>query len=412
MTEAGQALLHAGRTALTTLRRNWPRSFFMMLGITVGIAAASALSAVGEATKRETMARFRNMIGSFDVVLIQPGASRTRGMPALETVEPSITPADVAAVASEVPNVDQVSGMQYSRSVDVRYQGETATPSVIGVSHNWLDIRKHDVIAGSGVLPEDEASLARIAIIGLDVRNTLFKGEDPLGRTIQIGGVPFRVQGVLATRGVTPDGDSLDDTILVPLTTASRRLSNRDYLTSVLVQLRDPGAADRTIADITALLRERHRLAASAESDFTVANPRAQLAQITAVGSMLSVIVRGIAWIGILIGGVVIMNLMLAAVAERRREIGLRRAVGATRGDIFTQFLFEAVAVAVLGGAVGAVLGIGVASVAIAAAKLPAAPVAGALMISLAVSVTIGVAFGVHPAWKAARLEPVDALRG
>jgi len=384
----------------------------MMLGITVGVAATSALSSVGEATRRETMARFRNMIGTFDVVLIQPGATRTRGMPALETVEPSITPADVVAVVAEVPNVRQASGMQFMPTMDVRYQGNLATPSVIGVGHNWLDIRKHGVMVGSGILPEHEVALARIAILGLDVRNALFGGMDPVGKTIQIGGIPFQVQGVLESRGMTPNGSSMDNTVLVPVTTASRRLFNRDYLTSVIAQLSDPYQADRTIADITGLLRERHGLGVSADNDFTVSSPRSQLAQISSVGSTLAYVIGGVAVIALLIGGAVIMSLMLAAVSERRREIGIRRAIGATRADIFRQFLFEAIVVAVLGGAVGAALGAGGTALAIVLARLPTVPVWEAVLSSLAISAGIGLACGIHPAWRASRLEPASALRG
>ncbi len=412
MAEYMNVLFLASRAALNTLRRNRLRTLFMMLGITVGIAATSAVSSIGEGTKRETLTRFRNMIGTFVVVLIQPGAARTRGMPALDVVEPSLTPADIEAVSTSVPGIRQVSGMQFMPSVDVRYQGNSANPSAIGVGHNWLDIRKHEVVAGSGISPEDEATLARVAIIGLDLRNALFGSEDPIGRTIQIGGVPFQVQGVLATRGVTPNGSSMDNTLLIPVTTASRRLFKRDYLTSVMVQLWAPDEADRTIADITALLRERHRLGASTENDFTVSNPRAQLAQIAAVGSTLSYVIGGVAAIAMLIGGAVIMNLMLASVSERRREIGIRRAIGATRADIFRQFLFEAIAVAVLGGALGVALGAGGAAIAISLARLPAAPVWEVMLSSLVISAGIGVAFGVHPAWRAASLEPVAALRG
>lgn len=397
--------------ALRTLRRNPLRSLFMLLGVAVGIASLVAMASVGEATRQETMRQFKRMVGTFDRISIQPGSARTRGMPSLTSVEPTLRFEDADAIAAEIPNVRRVSREQSAFDIDVQARDKTATTSIWGVSAEWMEIRGDDVTVGRGISPEDVETLARVAVIGVDLVRELFPDEDPVGKTIRIAEVPFTVQGVLVPRGAGPGGSSLDNLLLMPVSTASKRLFNRDYLTTITVQLEDPEKYEPAVAAITALLRERHGIVPPVEDNFTVSNPRAAMEQVQEVDTTLSAVLAGIAVIATLIGGVVIMSLMLIAVSERRREIGVRRAVGATRGDVLRQFLVEAALISALGGVVGVLLGVAGATVAAWQQQLPPAFLWGAMAGAVGLATLIGLVFGLQPAWRAANVDPIQALR-
>lgn len=397
--------------ALRTLRRNPLRSLFMLLGVAVGIASLVAMASVGEATRQETMRQFKRMVGTFDRISVQPGSARTRGMPSLTSVEPTLTFEDADAIAAEIPNVRRVSREQSAFDIDVQARDKTATTSIWGISAEWMEIRGDDVTVGRGISAEDVETLARVAVIGEDLRKELFPDEDPIGKTIRIAEVPFTVQGVLIPRGAGPGGSSLDNLLLMPVSTASKRLFNRDYLTTITVQLEDPDQYEPAVAAITALLRERHGIVPPVEDNFTVSNPRAAMEQVEEVDTTLSSVLVGIAVIATLIGGVVIMSLMLIAVSERRREIGVRRAVGATRGDVLRQFLVEAALISALGGVVGVLLGVAGATVAAYQQQLPPAFLWGAMAGAVGLATLIGLVFGLQPAWRAANVDPIQALR-
>ncbi len=396
--------------ALRTLWRNPLRTLLMMLGVTVGIAALTALSSVGEATKQETMRRFKSMVGTFDVVNIRPGANRTRGMPSLTTVEPSLKFEDAQALA-EARTVRQVAAVQNAFDIDIKYRDRSSATAVYGVSANWMELLGYNVVDGTILSEEDVQSLARVAVIGRDVQLELFPDEDPLGKQLRIVEVPFQVKGVLASRGAGPGGASLDNIVLIPVTTASRRLFNRDYLTTITVQLEDPEQAGQALDELTAILRERHGIVPPGEDDFTLSDPRAVMAQVTEVRSTLSTVLTGVAAIATLIGGTVIMSLMLIAVSERRREIGVRRAVGATRGDVMVQFLVEAAVVSGLGGLLGVLLGVAGGTATIVRQDLPPVDVWDVIAGAAALSVLVGLVFGLQPAWRAANVDPIESLR-
>ena len=405
------SLSRASQLAIRTLTRHRLRACFMMLGVTIGVATLTALASLGESTKEETMRRFKRMIATFDTVIVRPGAGRTRGMPSLTTVEPSLKFEDAKAIASDIANVRRVAEVQNAFDIDVKYRDKTTSPAVFGVSSNWTALRDDDVADGRGISDEDVRSLARVAVLGVDVKATLFTDENPIGRTVRIADVPFQIVGILASRGAGPGGGSLDNLLLIPVSTASKRLFNRDFLTMVIAQLKDPGQGDQTVTAITTLLRERHRLAATAQDDFTITNPRAAMARVTEVGSTLSKVLTGVGVLATLVGGVVIMSLMLMAVSERRKEIGVRRLVGATKRDVLVQFLIEAATVSTMGGVFGIGCGVGGTTVATMVQKLPSTlawkVIAGAALMS----VTLGVVFGLHPAWKASNVDPIAALR-
>lgn len=405
------SLMKTIRQALRTLSRNPLRSFFMMLGVTIGIASLTALSSVGESTKQQMMTRFKNMLGTMDMVIVQSGGASTRGMPTLTNVDPNLKFEDAAAIAAEVSSVRQVAPMQFAPDMDAKYRDKSISTAVFGSVHNWIEVRHEEVALGTNITADDEASLARVVVLGADAAKGLFGDKDPLGKQIRIADVPFEVKGVMAARGVGPGGSTMDNFMLIPITTSSKRLFNRDYLTSMIVQLKDPMQSEKAIADITALLRERHVIIPPALDDFRVTSPAIQAARMADMGSTLSKILMGVAVIATLIGGTVIMSLMLIAVSERRREIGVRRAVGASRWDIMAQFLVEAAVISFVGGLLGILVGVGSTAVATAVAKLPPTILWSAVGGAVALSLGVGLAFGMQPAWRASNVDPIQALR-
>jgi putative ABC transport system permease protein len=397
--------------AFRSMARHRLRTFLMMAGVIVGIASLTVLNSIGEATKAATMKRFKNMVGTFDTILIRPGAGRTRGMVSLTNVPATLKFDDVEAILSSVPDVKQIAELQNAFDMDVKYRDRAISTAVFGISPNWLELRGDEVSQGSIFSVEEEEALARVAILGADAEAHLFPSESSIGKTIRIGEVPFQVEGVLKARGAGPGGGSLDDLILIPVSTASKRLFNRDFLTMLIVQLRDPNRSDAAVQGLTSLLRERHHLPPSALDDFTVSNPRAVMAQVTKMGSTLSKTLEGVAVLAMLIGGVVIMALMLIGVSERRREIGIRRCVGASRVDILLQFLLEALTISCAGGIVGVIVALAGTSIAARLQNLPVVLVWDVVGVSAALSLALGVLFGIYPAWKAAHIDPIAALR-
>lgn len=401
-----QALVLACRT----LSRNRLRACFMMLGVVVGIGSLTALSSVGEATRQETVRRFERMVGTIDTVTIRPGSGQTRGMPAVNDAPATIKFDDAAAIA-QLPGIRRVVEIQNAFDVDVKYRSSTDVPTIFGTTPEFANLRGTDVIEGNPITDEDIQALARVVVIGLDVKQALFHGEDPIGKTIRIGEVPFQVKGVFASRGAGPGGVSLDNFVLIPISTAAKRLFNRDSLTMLVAQLRDPSASDAIMKEVRSLLRERHHLVPPALDDFTLTNPRAALARANDAGSTLSKVLGGVAALATLVGGVVIMSLMLIAVSERRKEIGVRRSVGASRADVLVQFLLEAATVSAVGGVLGVGLGLGASAIATKVQQLPPVLTWSVVGIAVMVSVAIGLVFGVHPAWKASHVDPIAALR-
>jgi putative ABC transport system permease protein len=318
---------------------------------------------------------------------------------------------DATAIGMELSEIKTVAVAQDAFDIDVKYRERSATPLIFGVSPNWLTLRSDELAEGSFFSEEQNTSLARVAVLGMDVRNTLFSGENPVGKTIRIADVPFQVIGIQKSRGAGPAGASLDNVILIPINTSARRLFNRDFLTMLIAQIKNPDQANQTTNKVTALLRERHHIAATALDDFTVTNPAATMAQVTRAGSILTKVLTGVSIMALLIGGIVIMSLMSIAVSERRKEIGIRRSAGAAKRDILLHFVFESVLITLAGGILGLFVGWGGARVATRIERLPQVLLWQPFAVSLLVSIGVGVAFGIYPAWKASEVDPIQALR-
>jgi putative ABC transport system permease protein len=397
--------------ALRSTSRYRLRAVLMMLGIVIGISSLAILSSIGEATKQETMQRFKNMLGTFDTIIVRPGGGRSRGMPTLVNVPPTLRFEDANAIATELGEIKTVAEVQNAFDIDVQYRDRTTAPAVFGVSSNWLTLRSENVADGAFFSQEQNGALARVAVIGTEVRNDLFPDEDPLGKTIRIANIPFQVIGVLKSRGAGPAGATLDNIVLIPIATAARRLFNRDFLTMLIAQVRNPDQSTEATEKVAALLRERHHIRPPALDDFTITNPAATMAQVTRAGSTLMKILTGVSLMALLIGGIVIMALMSIAVSERRKEIGVRRSVGARRSHIVQQFLLEATLVALAGGVAGVLVGVGGLQLVARTQKLPQVLLWQPIVSAILVSIGTGVLFGIYPAWKASRVDPIQALR-
>jgi putative ABC transport system permease protein len=399
------------RSVVRTLARNKGRAALMMAGVTIGIASLTILTSIGESTRRETMKRFKNMLGTFDTVIIRPGSSKNRGMVSLTNVEPSLKVSDAEAIATEVPEVRQVAQIQNALDIDVKCRDHSGTAAIFGVTSNFPDLRGDEIADGEFITDEDVRSSAKIAVLGADARKQLFPDEDPLGKIVQIGDVPFVVRGVMVARGAGPAGGSLDNLIFIPVTTASRRLFNRDFLTILIAQLKDPAQGQLAIDHIQSLLRARHHIAPGALDDFNLTNPRAVMEQVTTMGSTIRKLLVIVAILATGIGGVVIMSVTLIGVSERRKEIGLRRAVGASRNTILLQFLLEAMLLSFAGGAIGIAIGVGGTQGVSRLQHLPFLLEPATLLSTTALSIALGLVFGMYPAWKAATTNPINALR-
>jgi putative ABC transport system permease protein len=357
------------------------------------------------------MKRFKNMLGTFDTVIIRPGSGKNRGMVSLTNVDPTLKFDDAAAIATQIPEIRQVALIQNALDIDVKYQDRSGTPAIFGVSSNWLELRGDEVAEGEFFSEDDVRSMSRVAILGADARKSLFPEEDPIGKTIRIGDVPFVVHGVMVPRGAGPAGGSLDNLIFIPVTTASKRLFNRDFLTMLIAQLKDPTQGEVAIDHIQILLHGRHHIVQGALDDFTLTNPGAVMAQVNTLGSTLRKLLEVVAIVATGIGGIVIMSVTLIGVSERRKEIGVRRAVGASRNAILFQFLFEAVLLSFVGGVAGILIGVGGTQIVARIQQLPFLLLPTPIFAATLLSIMLGLAFGVYPAWKAAMTDPIDALR-
>jgi len=307
--------------------------------------------------------------------------------------------------------VRQASPGLLKSDVVVQSREQTVVSEAWGITPEFREYRDWDVESGEFLSNEDVRGTARVALLGSTLARKLFGEEDPIGATVRVDNVAFKVKGVLVAKGANPAGRDLDDRVMMPITTFAHRLYQVTYLSNIVVQLEDPRRMGETATAITALLRERHQIVAPKQDDFAVRTPEVMMEVFSGTTRTLTLFLEIVAAIALLVGGLVIMNIMLVSVGERTREIGIRRAVGARRKDILAQFLAEAAAVTLAGGLAGVLAG-AVGAVALRALKdTPIRISWQAVAVAVISSIIVGIVFGVHPARRAARLHPVDALR-
>jgi putative ABC transport system permease protein len=398
------------RIALHALRRNKGRSLLTALGIIIGIAAVIAVVAVGQGAS-VTMREQISSMGS-NLVMVFPGSMRTGGFHGGAGSQQTLTADDGEALRKECAYVTAMSPLVRT-GAQVIYRENDWSTSIQGVGTSYPEVRNWELHAGDFFTDTDVNSGARVCVLGATVAEQLFGAEDPAGKTIRIRNMPFRVIGVLTRKGSAAWGQDQDDTVIIPWTTARRVLQNSPFnnVSQLMLSLTSMTSLPQAKQEITALLRQRHRLAPSADDDFTVTDMTEVTQMVTQVSKLMTVLLTVIASISLIVGGIGIMNIMLVSVSERTREIGLRMAVGARRWDIMLQFIVEAIVLAGVGGVLGILLGVAAAEVVARANHWPVLISAGAVILALSFSAGVGVFFGFYPAWRAARLNPIESLR-
>jgi len=402
------------REARRALGANKVRTFLTMLGVMVGITSLTIIVAIGQGSKAQVTGRLDKLWGTNPIMVTASAGGKDAGPHmgmGVGTGSQTLTYEDMEAIEKEVPNVRKASPGLIKSDVLVKSRQQTATTEVWGVTPEFREYRSWEVDSGDFLTEEDVQSTARAALIGQTVVQELFGEADPVGASIRIENVAFKVKGVLAGKGTNPEGKDLDDRVMVPITTFARRLYNVTYLSNIVVQLQDVSRMPETAAAVTKLLRERHHIVPPKQDDFGVRTPEGMVKVFAGTSQSLTLFLGIVSAIALLVGGLVIMNIMLVSVGERTREIGLRRALGARRRDILTQFLTEAVVVSISGGVIGLVLGVIGVWLLRVLGKAPAVVSWQAVGLSVVFSVAVGILFGVYPARRAAWLSPVEALR-
>jgi putative ABC transport system permease protein len=400
------------RMALLALRRNTLRSGLTALGIIIGVAAVICMVSIGEGAK----SRIRTQIEATgtNVVLLFSGSSSSGGMRGGMGSQPTITWDDVRAIQAELPAVRAAAPLSRT-STQAISENSTWTTTVYGTTPDYFTIRNWRIERGAGLTASDQAGAAKNAVIGTTVAEKLFgSGVDPLGQVLRIRNAPYNVVGVLAKKGQGGMGEDQDDAIFVPISAFQARIQGGlsqfvrgpVYVSAVSTESIEPAREQ-----IAGLLRERHRLAPDAEDDFSTVSMAEMTGTLTSATQTLTTLLASIALVSLFVGGIGVMNIMLVSVTERTHEIGIRMAVGAQPGDILAQFLIEALTLAAIGGAIGVLLGIGVGQLLAAKFGWSMAVRTDIVAIALLVSAGVGVLFGLYPARKASRLDPIEALR-
>ncbi len=405
------------RIALRALSANKLRSALTMLGIIIGVGAVITLVSVGKGVEKYVTSQFQS-IGS-NLLFVVPGRLDQGGPPRQRRGGQSLTMGDAEAIADPLNVPDAVAvAPEVSRFTTVTRGKKDAYPQVAGVTPEYERVRNWHPALGAFITAEDVSGHMRVAVLGATVADKLFDdNEYPLGQTVKINNVPFRVVGVMEKRGGSGFGDE-DNAVFVPITTAQTRLFpsrsvSGDYQVSVIyVQAASEERMAAAQQQITDLLRRRHNIAYRDDDDFTVINQADLISVFGEITGVLTLFLGSIAAISLLVGGIGIMNIMLVSVTERTREIGLRKAVGAKRRDILLQFLIEAVVLALIGGFVGILLGaVGAAAVSQLAEGLRTSVTLESVLLATGFSAAVGLFFGIYPATRAARLNPIEALR-
>jgi putative ABC transport system permease protein len=400
------------RTALRALRRNKLRSALTMLGVVIGTGAVIVMVSIGQGASQAVREQIQSL--GTNMLMVVPGATTSAGVRSGSGGVSTLTREDARAIANECSAVSNVAWMK--RQIAQVIQGELNwSTQVQGVSPGYFSVRNWPVVSGEAFGTRDEEMANRVALLGQTVVENLFApGEDPVGATIRIKDVSFRVIGTLSRKGQTSWGQDQDDAIVIPFSTAERRVLGSEILGMVdMIFASAARAEDVQLAteQITELLRQRHRIAPDGDLDFTVRNLN-EMAQAQETASrVLAMLLLWVASISLLVGGIGIMNILLVSVTERTREIGIRMAVGAKRRHILLQFLVEAVVLAGAGGAIGVLLGIISAGAVSMLAGWPTLISAPWVLLALLFSAAVGVFFGFWPARRAAGLDPIAALR-
>jgi putative ABC transport system permease protein len=395
--------------ALEGLMANKVRAALTMLGVIIGVAAVITMLAIARGAQERTMSRIKEM--GTNVLFVMAGRSRSGrvagGMGSMQ----SLTLDDAEAIATECPSVQAVAP-EVQTSAQAKHGNKNTNTTILGTTPEYLEIRNFQVAEGDMFTAADVRTYRKVAVIGPTTAEDLFGDGEPVGRDVRIQGVQFQIVGLMKTKGVQGGFMDPDDQIVVPVTTAMRRLMGTQYVRSIAVQARDTGLMDQAKAEVDALIRKRHQIAADDNESFFIGNQADIIEMAKETSRVFTLLLAGIASVSLIVGGIGIMNIMLVSVMERTREIGIRKALGARRRDIQTQFLIEALVLSLCGGVVGVFVGV-VASAMLGAlsSEWDTSVSLFSIALSFGFAALVGIFFGYYPARRASQLNPIEALR-
>ena len=396
------------KMAALSLVANKLRTILTMLGIIIGVSAVIAMVSVGMGVKSNILGSI-SRLGS-NMLIVMSGSANRGGVRGGAGSITTLVYDDAKAIKDRVKNVDYVSPTVQG-SYQIVYGHENWNSTVTGVVPEYVSIQSLTMQSGIFFTEHDVEVRNRVAVIGPVVAANLFGSVNPVGKKIRVGNAPYTVIGLLASKGQSSGGQDQDDIVLIPLTTAQERLMGITYVRSINVQVSSADKMDEVQANIEKLLRQRHRIREGVEDDFNVRNLTSLMETMSTTTTMITLLLGSIAGISLIVGGIGIMNIMMVSVTERTREIGIRKAIGATYNSIMLQFLIESTMISILGGLVGIIFGVGLAKAISQFGGFTTIISVESIAASFGFSLFVGIFFGMLPARKAAKLDPIDALR-
>jgi len=394
--------------AFRALRRNKLRSVLTALGIIIGVAAVIAMVGIGNGAKAQVEAQIASL--GQNVILIFSGSTTASGIRTGWGGAGTLKIEDAEAIRREVPGVVAVSEEVVS-TTQVAAGNQNWFTRIYGESADYLEIRQWPLADGVPFTPQDVRSANKVCVIGKTTASQIYGNDDPIGQTLRVKNVPFTVTGILTPKGLSAQGVDQDDIVIMPFTSAMKRVAGGTTLRNINAQIGDASQIQGAQQEIIALLRQRHNIRAGRDDDFTVRNQQESADAATATTDVMTSLLGWIAGVSLAVGGIGIMNIMLVSVTERTREIGTRMAVGARGSDILTQFLIEAISLSSVGGVIGILSGIGAAKIIAITRHWPSLISIPSIVLAFSVSALVGIVFGFYPARKAAQLDPIEALR-
>ena len=397
------------KIALRALANNKLRGFLTMLGIIIGVASVITMLAIGQGSKRSIQAQISEM-GS-NMIMIQPGADMRGGVRQDASAMETLKLQDYEDIVNETRYVSATSPSVNSSGQAI-YGANNAPTTVYGISPDYMEIRRYEVEDGDMFSDQDVQTAAMVCVIGKTVVDNHFPGgENPVGRVIRFQKLPFRVVGVLKSKGYNSMGMDQDDLILAPYTTIQKKILAITHLQGITCSALKEEYTDQAIDEISEILRRNHRLRETDDDDFTIRSMQELSTMLTSTTDIMTTLLAAVAGISLLVGGIGIMNIMYVSVTERTREIGLRMSIGAKGMDILAQFLIESILISVTGGLIGVLFGVGAALIVNVVAHFPIYIQPWSVLLSFVVCTVTGVFFGWYPAKKAAQLDPIEAIR-
>ncbi len=397
------------KIALRALANNKLRGFLTMLGIIIGVASVITMLAIGQGSKRSIQAQISEM-GS-NMIMIQPGADMRGGVRQDASAMETLKLQDYEDIVNETRYVSATSPSVNSSGQAI-YGANNAPTTVYGISPDYMEIRRYEMEDGDMFSDQEVQTAAKVCVIGKTVADNLFPaGENPVGRVIRFQKLPFRVVGVLKSKGYNSMGMDQDDLILAPYTTIQKKILAITHLQGITCSALKEEYTDQAIDEISEILRRNHRLRETDDDDFTIRSMQELSTMLTSTTDIMTTLLAAVAGISLLVGGIGIMNIMYVSVTERTREIGLRMSIGAKGMDILAQFLIESILISVTGGLIGVLFGVGAALIVNAVAHFPIYIQPWSVLLSFVVCTVTGVFFGWYPAKKAAQLDPIEAIR-